>query len=455
MIKTNNIPDLTCLKIWVTQILVTSLIVYFFSSIYFKPYNRIEGWMWDLCWLGIMATSFMIVISSLLNREMLLIVILLFQWISSIVLQKSITHNTGSIFGLYAGDGVTYYEYISNIRVLSLTEMAEEYSYINWDDFGMLFALKVIRLMSFNAIDYIPSVFLLVNAVLVVISSNNIYKISSFFISERNSKIAATIYGGNLYWVFISTHFMKENIFMALITFACYYFIKTVNGEENKIFPFLFYTFLTAFFRSICPIIFLLAAISCLFRNMFSRKKFIIIVGLITMLCVFFLSFFIDTFAQLNGNTNLNYEQVMRIFDSRTGFASNRVLGGFIMFISSVFGPFCSIKPGEQNVLLLYSFCFLFKGFLSFFFFFGLYNLFLSNHLLLPFIFTYLFLSILVVVVLSVGLDFRFQTTYYPLLLIVSLYGLENTIANKSSTIVLFVGYSLCLSLLTYFYNMR
>ncbi len=105
----------------------------------------------------------------------------------------------------------------------------------------------------------------------------------------------------------------------------------------------------------------------------------------------------------------------------------------FMMIIECLaawFGPFPNFVGGAETPLFLYNFYLLFKSLFSVYFVYGLYRLYKNSSQYFNVVFSYVILNVLLMIFAFVALDFRYQLTYYPLFLVLGVYGFQERVSN-------------------------
>lgn len=299
-------------------------------------------------------------------------------------------------------------------------------------------------------------VLLVLNAIVITIGCERLYKLSLSFVEERYARLTALFWGVMPFSVCTATGGLKENFF-AFIVISVFYYLYSYQSSKNirNGISLLLYILMLFFLRIATGVAMLACLIVVLMlRINLVRKNFkiltisgIIIVGL----------FLPIIFNRISSYRGVSYESVSASADKK---AENS--GGTTVFlmnaVSGFIGPFPNFVTKDQDkvqYITRYSFSAYFKMLISFFFLYSIWIIIrYSDFKLIP-ILLFVLMNILMVVFTFFALNMRFHWPQMPLFFLLSAWGYSDIIKRKTIFRRLYMSYLVVSLFIILLYNYR
>ena len=240
---------------------------------------------------------------------------------------------------------------------------------------------------------------------------------------------------------------LKENFFLYIIMSGFYYMFRYKVTKDKKYFIYAFLLSLcTFFFRLATCAMMILSFFICLISNDKNGKYIMKLLGFGSLIGFFLLSFILLT---LFGR---NLEAFIAIAEYRTGQVSEGVgsIGQWIIgFLAIFFGPFANFSQLSEYAIV-HSSGVLLKSVLGFPIIMGI--IYYTKNFSYKFfpLLVYFILNSLMVVLVGVSLDMRYQIPFYPMVIPYAAKFIQDKSFSQT-----FYYYILLLFLLIWFYNLR
>ena len=343
-------------------------------------------------------------------------------------------------FGL-AVDSYTY-----DIMIIPLLEKRFSllYPLNNIDDLGYPYILYQVYKIAGN-LEFGRMLMLLINSSFLIGSSYILYRLAILLgFSIREAIIAAGLYGFNPFLYITSSVGLKEVIFCFFIITSFYYMFKWQLKKNTGSFVLcLCFILTTIFFRSAISLMLLICLGVCAITTDFNKKTILMFL-LICGICSPILANYI--LESLTGNS---VDKIMDIARARNNTMGSEITGSLVQVGAALIGPFPNFFRLRQYALL-FSGGILLKSILNIFLFIGVWKVIKNlNYRFYPLVLYSLF-GIISVIFAGVALDMRFVITFFPLMILVSLYAIK----GMQKTYV-FYTYLSFLVILTAYYNVR
>lgn len=434
------------------------LLSYVFITVFFLLYYGIAGYKEDIpSFLLGLETSyffsyfFLILFSAKIkNLKFVLFVIFTYTLFISGIVRFFFLEYTNLPF-YYAIDSYKYDSYVrfainANLTYNEFVSFLLGRQTYGVDDLGFFSVLFVIYKIS-GSVYVGQTVMLLVNAILVTLSSKVFYKLLSFYDIPSQSKFfLLAVFGFFPFFSMTSAVGLKENFFVFIIVQAFYYMLLyKYTRKRNILVMFVFYALIALFFRSIILLMLFLS----FFVEMRSRGSnrtrllyFLLLGGLFSF-------FLLDVIIQQFAGRSLN--AVLMTTEARS--ENINMMGGGMMWVINLLAVLVGPFPNYSNAAIygiLNTPGLQVKVLLNIFFLIGGYEILKEKDYKYYSIIIYWLLGAIMLVVSGVALDMRYQVTFYPLMFPVIYRGLQRKI--PLSMYLLTFSF---LSLLIYFYNNR
>jgi hypothetical protein len=281
------------------------------------------------------------------------------------------------------------------------------------------------------------------NAFAMTIGSWYLYKLSLFFMDDKNSKIVTLFWGLNICSIVVNVIGAKESIFTTILIitmYQLYYYFYKKKDLFHLLVMIIFIGF-TVFFRIYLTMFFI---IIILFKPLYSKraKKIALLSVILLTIITAYAGYFITS------ENPILALLLLKEKNQSTNFILINMITGFL-------GPYPNFlqTAGLNQTAFFWA---PYSGFKAFFSIFGLYGgwYILKNHItkLYPLLF-YTFFNILLVVGTVRSFDWRFSYTMIPFFFILIMYGFER-FRVKYKTIVSSL-YFCVIFVLIYSYNLR
>lgn len=297
---------------------------------------------------------------------------------------------------------------------------------------------------------------LFLNAIIVAVGSDRLYKLSKCFVEERNARLAQVLWGMMTFAVCTATGGLKENIFAFIIISAFYYFYRYQSFKSPKnIILLLVYVILVFFFRLATGLIMLLCiAVYLMLKIRFVRKNYIKVAFVILIGVGMALPIVFNTFAMYR---NVSFESVSASADVKAEASGG---AGVVVAntVSAIIGPFpnyISKDADKINYITRYSFSAHVKMLISFFFLCALFVIARrSDTKLIPMV-VFILLHMFMIIFTFFALNMRFHWVHMPIFFLLSAYGYENRRLISAFGKDSFNAYLLVSMLIVAIYNVR
>lgn len=337
----------------------------------------------------------------------------------------------------FNGIGLSFVEFIN--KLLTSTQY-------NVDDLGFpsyLFAFHDF----FRDVDFVRSLLLFINSILITFSSYFIYKVSLILgIDEDVSKTIMGFYGLFPFWAVSSAMGLKENLFCFIIVVALYniYRYKEHRFACNLVGLILFIT-LTYFFRFAITLMLILVFIIALLANEDNKKKILFGMAVTMVIITICLNIIILKF------TGISMDQVTSVTEHRMSKSTGLgFMGWLIQLFAVLLGPFPNfLRSGQYNIY--FSSGLLNKVLFSVLVNFSVFNVIKGLDWKLYSIIAYLVMGYFMLIVSGVSFDLRYHITFFPAFSILFGYGLMKcNLSNVALYSLSFIGL-----MVTLLYNFR
>ncbi|MDR2409924.1 MAG: hypothetical protein LBE13_17685 [Bacteroidales bacterium] len=363
-----------------------------------------------------------------------IIIILCYQILGSIFFYFYYNFYLHSPFGFDPVDSLLYQriaEETVNISINKLLSyLQEKFSPSDWG--YNIYKYCITRLVG-DAEDAL-FVICMINACLHTISSYYLYKLAKYFVNPKEAIVILLLWGLSVTSLFFNTCGLKETLFLFLIILSVYHlyaFYKSNNRINKRIHFILMGIFIvtTWFFRYYISLFIILTFIGCVPLRKIYNKYFPMILLSIFLVCLFGLNLLFVFMPELsyvitslisNGKEVVNYA------------GGNLIVAGIINYTLAFLSPIPAFSAENVNVNLLVCTYSIIKVYFSFFGLYGIYHAIKINDISIYPIITILVFNIVLCIVASVSLDFRFAypTTFLYIILIV--YGFNHFSIRKN-----------------------
>lgn len=356
---------------------------------------------------------------------------------------------TGEIFQ-EAGDSYTYDEVARSSVLLNKSLgnhlLAAEQELVSGslslDDYG--FNAIVFWVYKLFGVDFGRWMMLLFNAISVAISS--LYLSKSFVllnISPAISSVCVSFFAFYTFFPVTAAVGLKENFFVMIIMMALYYIKMFKSYQHYKYFIFALICIVGSFcFRLPVGVILLLTFLACIIINE-KNYKAIIVLSIIVLIGVFI---FLEVIFQFVFGISL--EDVLTVSENRIG--EDNKAGWYIQFLSAFCGPFPNYSRAVQYGIVS-SFALQLKCLLNFYAIYAIYSIIRKGEYSYYWLSLSFLMGMIMLSVAAVSLDMRYHVTFFPALILLIGYGLDNTKPNR----LLFALYSLFIFSIVFVYNIR
>lgn len=330
----------------------------------------------------------------------------------------------GNFFVFSEADAVLYDNYAIKMAAMPFGEgiqfILSETRY-EYDDLGAFVVVSTLyRIVESN---------LILNLFYVIvgtITSRCIFRISKNFISKRYSFLCALTYSISSFVIWFHSSGLKES-FMVMLIVAFYdnYFFLIKNKNIKYLILSIVPLLAVLLFR---PAVFLFCIFSVGLSMVFSvkRKATMIVIAIVGgVVSVFLLSFIIVVAQRYVGERGMS-EIVERQSSTKL------LLGGSIPFtymvniVASVIGPLPTILPNnEKQTLSMFSIGLIYRVFLSFAFWLGVYYSIKKKVVFLYPLLLFYFMETISLIILMEGLELRKSLAHFPFIYITSFWFLD------------------------------
>jgi len=320
------------------------------------------------------------------------------------------------------------------------------------DDWG----LPVIFWLAFSIAkeEYISQCLLIVlMASAVTFTVYYLYKLMLEFNIKKNYALFFSAVYGLFPYTFIDVTMQGKNaVFCLFIVLSFYYMYRFKRKKRiTTLIECLTCMFCSYFFRSITPMIMALSFLVLLMSNNKNRKTMILFI-LISFILGFLAMF--SLFQVLFGYYGRTFVSLLQRFNERQleKFGSGH-FGWFIQILAALFGPFPNFNRTEYFMIMTNS-GILYKMILSLPLWVGVWRLIKNfNYKYYPII-VYILLNSVVIAMYGKTLELRYQMPYFPLMLPVIAYTIQNW-KWKLTYKIEAAGYPFFVLALIILYNMR
>ena len=316
--------------------------------------------------------------------------------------------------------------------------------HIETDDLGYPYILYQVYKMSGN-VELGIMLMVFINSLFLIGSSYLLYRLAILLgFSTREAMIAGGLYGFNPFLYITSSVGLKEVIFCFLIISSFYYMFKWKLKKKTGSFVLcVCFILSTIFFRSAICLMLLICLGVCAITTDSNKKKvlrFLIICGICSPI---FANYILESF------TGNSFEKINTIAQTRNSVMGSGITGSLVQMCAALIGPFPNFFRLGQYALL-FSGGILLKSILNIFLFIGVWKVIQNlNYKFYPLVLYSLF-GIISVILAGVALDMRFVITFFPSIILVSLYAIQRM--RKTG---IFYAYLSFLVIVTVFYNVR
>jgi hypothetical protein len=326
-----------------------------------------------------------------------------------------------------------------------LKKEVEKYPRLNIDDYGLPIMLWFIYSIAGNEYfgQYLAIIF---NALVVSLSTLYLYKTMLFLkIKPFYSRFFCAVFGFFPFFNIISANgAMKENLFCFLIILFFYYMYKyKFKREFASLMLCLFFIFPCILFRLVIPVMMLITFFIQLFSSEKNKKIVIIFLVICFVFGVIFLDLIIMSLFSKFLSSNLKFA-----LDSK--FYGSVWFRWLVQVVSVLFGPF----PNFNRSLvfgIMYNSGLFFKVMFSFYLLLGICNLVKNLEYDYYPVVIYVLMGMFFCSVWGVALNMRFQITFFPLMLLIMAYAIQECKLNK----IMYYIYAIFSSGLIIAYNIR
>lgn len=416
------------LRLWGTRKFFTIAALYyllFLLLFFFTQKSRIPDS--SIVLMQILGMGILVLFSLLYDKQSIsktILMVVIFQLICCFGLRFFNIDYFNNPLGYRPVDAVLYHRYGSHVE-LSLFGFIKYLNVleVRLDDMG--FPLIVYLVYYFSG-DPVIGIHLLVlfNVIAISISSYYIYKISNLFFEKDLSCFIAFFWGTELYAVYTASVGLKENFMVMFIVIAIYYiilvnrrmFLKNIICAVLFSLPLLLFRS-SVFYMLIGVLLFILAL-----RLPIVKQYFYVYILLITLIASLYYYQIINELAMQQGYSN---EFLEILIDRKVRHQGNLT---FIMnYLASVVGPIPNLISDDtvkRNFITLYSYSSLCKVFYSFFFVYGVYEIFKKKHYELIGVFIFWLLDTVMLLFTLFAQHDRYQWPHIPFTIILAVYGL-------------------------------
>lgn len=378
--------------------------------------------------MQILGMGILVLFSLLYDKQSIsktILIVVIFQLICCFGLRFFNIDYFNNPLGYRPVDAVLYHRYGSHVE-LSLFGFIKYLNVleVRLDDMG--FPL-IVYLVYYLSGDPVIGIHLLVlfNVIAISISSYYVYKISNLFFEKDVSCFIAFFWGTELYAVYTASVGLKENFMVMFIVIAIYYiilvnrrmFIKNIICAVLFSLPLLLFRS-SVFYMLIGVLLFILAL-----RLPIVKQYFYVYILLITIIASLYYYQIINELAMQQGYSN---EFLEILIDRKVRHQGNLT---FIMnYLASVVGPIPNLISDDtvkRNFITLYSYSSLCKVFYSFFFIYGVYEIFKKKHYELIGVFIFWLLDTVMLLFTLFAQHDRYQWPHIPFTIILAIYGLK------------------------------
>ena len=390
--------------------------------------------------------GFCISIHKYTSLNTLLPTIFFINLILSILIRIMFMSHWNNPFGPVVFDALDYHIDASSYYKYSFFKFIEEYSNnSSLDDFGFTCILYIVYSLFEPELGI--HVMLLINSLAVTIACKYVYKIGKEYLTVETAKLAVAVVGVTSFSMTTSAKGLKENFFILIVVSASYFLLQyRRNGGLKNLIRFFIIALCSVFFRLAILPIFILAYFSKFIQNSLKKRYFLIFV------CLMAITIYI-------GLRIMNYLLIMRGFsddiflehyenqynDSAFGGLTNTITNLVFGILGAV--PSFVSSPEKAQYITLNNFTLLVSFFSGSLFISGIYKILKNRSELFPLVVISL-LNILMITVMSFSFDYRYRFVIFPLIIIISLYSLQDVSNRESIMHKLYVVGSLALTVM-------
>jgi hypothetical protein len=275
----------------------------------------------------------------------------------------------------------------------------------------------------------------MINACLHTISSYYLYKLAKYFVDTKEAVVIILLWGISITSLYFNTSGLKETIFLFLIVLAVYHlcaFCKSNNGINKKIHFILMVIFIatTWLFRYYISLFIFLTFIGCVPLRKIYNKYFPLILLGIFLICLFGLNLLFVFMPELVYVVTSLTTSGEGIVDYVGG---NLIVASIINCTLAFLSPIPAFSADNVNVNLLICTYSIMKIYFSFFGLYGIYHAVKTNNINIYPIITILAFNVVLCIVASFSLEFRFAYPTSFLYNILIVYGFSHFSVRKST----------------------
>ncbi len=298
-------------------------------------------------------------------------------------------------------------------------------------------------------------IILILNAFVIAVSSKRLYEISILYIDRGYSKLVMMIWGFSAFATTTACEGLKEN-FMVFTIISFFYYLSRFQIKKTLfgIFPILLYIGLVFCFRLATGYAALLCFLIYIFLNCTKVKNNIrVITWLGLAIAIVAFPSVMQVLIQQRGLG----EDTFSSQSAEQAESIGGMIGYIINVVSSLIGPFpCFISSDSEklNYLTRYSLTPFFKMILSYFFYYGLLEIYKKKVVQMYPMAIFVLINILMIIIAFFGLHVRYQWIHMPLFIMISIWGYNQYCLKQGNTMLFFVYGFMCIILIM-FYNIR
>lgn len=267
--------------------------------------------------------------------------------------------NFNNILGYNPQDALVYHKlaerHFNDSLSLFLDKIRNVYGY-DRDDLGF-FCIVFCVYQAVGSPSIGIHVLLILNLIVILISSYYLYRLSQFFLSQRMSVFIAFLWGTQLFGVYTACVGLKENFFSATIILAMYnlyaYMYRRGVMKIINLLGFGVFSYLILFFRQPLFYMILLALFSIPFLRLpFVRKYLPAVMFILLILSSLLGVYFVDA---VGADRDLSYDELSQMTEEKT---SGGVVTYVTNYLGALIGPFPSFvsDPVKSNYITTYNF---------------------------------------------------------------------------------------------------
>lgn len=407
-------------------------LLYFFVFLFFFFFRNdfFPAW-YDACMqLFMLFLGYIIIVHSLNNTSKgLFWGVVIYQLLCSILMISINFENYGEIYGYNPIDAVFYRNYAISFKQHSFVEAISRLKFDGnkLDDFGYPLILFLATKVSG---DYFPYCIVILNALIVGVGSLYLYKLSALFLPTNYSTLIAILWGIMPFAVNTTAKGLKENFFVCFVILSMYCLYRYINNKRHfYLYLFGLFTSLVFLFRLVVGYALILSFLTYIVFNLKIVRvnyKMFLTLSLIVILSLF--GVLADFVIEQRG---YEYETLVVNAEEKIG----GIVGTFTNFIAGFIGPipnFVSSSPEKLPYITRYSFTPFFKMFISFYFWYAVYDIIKNKKtIFFPMIVLYV-VNIVMLIFTFFTLHDRYQWPHIPVFILLSAYGFMQVMHQKN-----------------------